>query len=70
MSENQINTDLHLVIKQRPTWHSNGTFFASLQTQDGHEVTQCPHIHSRHELAMRCGEKLKTKFLTEGEENG
>lgn len=67
MTDSKLNTDLLIIIKQRPTWHSNGTFFASLQTQDGHEVAQCPHIHSRPDLAMRCGEKLKTKFLTKGE---
>lgn len=46
-----------VIVLVRPSWSSNPPYFARI-TLAGETVCDCPHSHSRRDLAERCGARL------------
>jgi len=45
-----------VIVIERPSW-GHASFFARI-TLAGETICECPHSHSRRELAQRCGARL------------
>lgn len=61
-------TQLDIMIIERPTWSTKGAWFARVHNNTTNSHEDCPHTHSRRDLAHRCATKMIARFITNNNE--